>query len=135
MSSITQSTAMSMLVQLRWPRSFEQNFASLSGSSAGLCCRAERQLVEVGLIRGTAVKGCVRSPCVVQGGFGAPTGPFARTFCIGFILGTDATSLLTRVRNRQLVRRARGWHSLRSKPALTPEVLLRLQKSIEPAIP
>src|SRR5215831_2348356 len=33
----------------------------------GLSCRAERQRIAVGLIGGAAVKGCVRSSCVVEG--------------------------------------------------------------------
>ena len=42
--------------------------ASLSGSSApGLSCCAERQRIEVGLIRGAAVKSDVGSLCVVEG--------------------------------------------------------------------
>src|SRR5271166_5812519 len=53
---------------LKWPRSFEQNFRVVKWIvGRGLCCRAERQRVRVGLIRGAAVKGCVRSPCVVEG--------------------------------------------------------------------
>ncbi len=54
--------------QVKWPRSFEQNFRVVKWIvGRGLCCRAERQRVRVGLIRGAAVKGCVRSPCVVEG--------------------------------------------------------------------
>ena len=54
--------------QMKWPRSFEQNFRVVKWIvGRGLCCRAERQRVRVGLIRGAAVKGCVRSPCVVEG--------------------------------------------------------------------
>jgi len=53
---------------LRWPRSFEQNFRITKWIvGRGLSCRAKRQRVEVGLIWGAAVKGCVRSPCVVEG--------------------------------------------------------------------
>ena len=54
--------------EVKWPRSFEQNFRVVKWIvGRGLCCRAERQRVRVGLIRGAAVKGCVRSPCVVEG--------------------------------------------------------------------
>ena len=54
--------------ELKWPRSFEQNLRVVKWIvGRGLCCRAERQRVRVGLIRGAAVKGCVRSPCVVEG--------------------------------------------------------------------
>ena len=53
---------------VKWPRFFEQNFRVVKWIvGRGLCCRAERQRVRVGLIRGAAVKGCVRSPCVVEG--------------------------------------------------------------------
>jgi hypothetical protein len=53
---------------VKWPRSFEQNFRVVKWIvGPGLCCRAERQRVRLGLIRGAAVKGCVRSPCVAEG--------------------------------------------------------------------
>ena len=56
------------LVKLRWPRFFEQNFRVAKWIvGPGLSCRTERQRVEVGLIGSTSVKGCVRSPSIVEG--------------------------------------------------------------------
>ena len=57
-----------VIVGVKGPRSFEQNFRVVKWIvGRGLCCGAERQRVRVGLIRGAAGKGCVRSPCVVEG--------------------------------------------------------------------
>ena len=53
---------------MRWPRFLEQKFRVAKWIvGRGLSCRAERQRVEVGLIRGASVKGYVRSLCVVEG--------------------------------------------------------------------
>jgi hypothetical protein len=55
-----------------------------------LSCRAERQLVEVSLIRGAAVKARVGTPAIVQKRLRTPTGPFFARFFIGITLGLGA---------------------------------------------
>jgi putative transposase len=55
-----------------------------------------RQRIEISLIRGAAVKSCVRSPCVVQQGLRTPTKPSFENCCIHGIRGLAFGSVFTR---------------------------------------